>query len=447
MKKNDLISLEITGITAEGSGIGRAEGLAVFVPQTAVGDVAEVRIVKMKKNYAYGKLERLLTASKDRITPDCPVFRSCGGCVFRHLDYGAECKVKETRVRDAVQRIGGISAEPKPILAATKTDRYRNKAQFPVASDGKFGFFAVHSHRVIACDDCLLQPEIFSCLCKAVEEWITRYNISVYDETEHHGLLRHFYLREATRTGEIMAVLVVNGNDIPHSAELIDSLLSVAGEHLKSVQLNINQADTNVILGDRCVVLYGAPFITDILCDVKVRLSPLSFYQVNRDMAEVLYRKAAEYAEPAGKDILDLYCGAGTIGLSMAHQAKSIIGVEIVPQAVEDAKINAAENGIGNARFICSDAATAARQLAAEKIHPQVVIVDPPRKGCSEELLQTIVTDFSPERLVYVSCDPATLARDVALLTKSGYTLREYTPVDLFPRTGHVETVVLLSRV
>ncbi len=446
MKKNDLTEIEITGITAEGSGVGKADGMAIFVPQTAVGDVAVVRAVKVKKNYAFGKLEELKTPSPDRIAPDCAAFRFCGGCVFRHLNYAAECAAKQTRVRDAVQRIGGVSTEPNPILSATETERYRNKAQYPITADGKFGFFATHSHRVIPCGDCLLQPEVFTEICAAVEKWIAQTGVSVYDETTHTGLLRHLYLRLAPATGEVMTVLVINGEHLPFSEKLVERLCAAVGENLKSVQVNINRDNTNVVLGKRCEVLYGAPYITDILCGVKVRLSPLSFYQVNRDMAEILYRKAAEYADADGKDILDLYCGAGTIGLSMARRAKSVIGVEIVEQAVKDARVNAAENGIENARFICADAAEAARQLANEKIHPQVVIVDPPRKGCSEDLLKTVAEDFSPERLVYVSCDPATLARDIAVLEQLGYRLIEYTPVDLFPRTGHVESVVLMSR-
>lgn len=444
MKKNDIIRLEIVGMTAEGNGVGRHEGMAVFVPLTVVGDVADVHILKVKKNYAYGKLHTLIKAADGRIDADCNSFKSCGGCVYRHISYKTECEIKHNRVEDAVCRIGGADMKARPIIGAEKTVRYRNKAQYPISQNGAVGFYAVHSHRIIECDDCLLQPEEFTLAAKEIGEWIKENNISVYNEEQHKGLLRHLYLRRAEATKEIMAVLVINGNDIPAKDLLINRLLSALGENLKSIQLNINKIDTNVILGEECKVIYGSGYITDVLCDVKVRLSPLSFYQVNRDMAQKLYKKAAEYALPEGRDILDLYCGAGTIGLSMANKAKSVIGVEIVPQAVEDAKVNAHENGIENARFICGDAAFAAEQLRKEGIAPQTVIVDPPRKGCDEELLKTIANGFCPERIVYVSCDPATLARDISRLKELGYELVEYTPVDLFPRTSHVETVALL---
>ena len=446
MKKNDVITLEITGMTAEGSGVGRYEGMAVFVPMTTIGDVVRAHIVKVKKTYAYGKIIELVVSGNGRCVPDCNSFSRCGGCVYRHISYETECGIKQERVQDAITRIGGIALQSRPIISAVSADRYRNKAQYPIAMDGSVGFFAVHSHRIIPCDDCALQPQEFAVAAQAVKGWINKNHISIYDEASHSGLLRHLYLRKGFASGEIMVVLVINGNSLPFAAELITELEKCFGDNLKSVQININRDKTNVILGDACKVLYGQPYITDVLCGVRVRLSPLSFYQVNRDMAEMLYKKAAEYAEADGKDILDLYCGAGTIGLSMASKAKSVIGVEIIPQAIEDAKVNAAENGITNARFICADASQAAKQLAEENIKPQVVIVDPPRKGCTSELLQVIANSFCPERVVYVSCDPATLARDAAIMRELGYELKEYTPVDLFPRTAHVETVALLSR-
>ncbi|MEE1054822.1 MAG: 23S rRNA (uracil(1939)-C(5))-methyltransferase RlmD, partial [Acutalibacteraceae bacterium] len=321
---------------------------------------------------------------------------------------------------------------------------YRNKAQYPVSGEGKVGFYAFHSHRIIPCADCSLQPRIFSKIVAVTEDWIKENNISIYEEEKHRGLLRHIYLRLAEVTNEIMFTAVINGDKLPFADRLIDSLKSLCGENLKSVQININKKDTNVILGDKCEVLYGEPYITDVLCGIKVRLSALSFYQVNRTMAEKLYEKAAEYAKPEGRNILDLYCGAGTIGLSMAGSAKSIIGVEIIPEAIADAEFNARNNGISNAEFICGDATTAANDLKKRKIHPDTVIVDPPRKGCTPELIATITNDFSPERVVYVSCDPATLARDIKIFGENGYSLIEYTPVDLFPRTIHVETVALL---
>ena len=445
MLKNDEIMISITDVTSEGSGIGKYNGMAVFVPCTAVGDIVKVKILKVKKTYAYGKLLEVVTPSCDRADDVCLNFFKCGGCTYRHITYAAEQIIKQNKVYECIKRIGGINMPPKPIISG-EADRYRNKAQYPVSSEGRVGFFAFHSHRVISCDDCLIQPQIFTDMVRAAEEWISECKIPVYDEASHKGLLRHIYIRLAKATGEIMFTAVVNGENLPYADFILGKLKEICGENLKSLQININKSRTNVILGDECRVIYGEKYITDILCGVKVRLSPLSFYQVNRDMAERLYEKAAEYAAPDGKNILDLYCGAGTIGLSMANRAKSVIGVEIVPQAVEDAKFNAKNNGIINARFICADATSAAELLAKEGIFPDTVIVDPPRKGCSQELINTITDKFRPERVVYVSCDPATLARDLKLFSKGGYLLKEYTPVDMFPRTSHVEVVTCLSR-
>lgn len=446
MKKNDELILDITDTTAEGSGVGKYEGMAIFVPLTAVGDKVKTKILKVKKTYAYGKAMEILEPSPDRIEPDCPVFNKCGGCVYRHINYEAECKLKSNKVYEVIKRIGGVDMKPESILFEENTEHYRNKAQYPVSEEGLAGFYAFHSHRIIPCNNCLLQPEIFAEIVKNAEDWIKEYNISIYDETKHKGLLRHIYIRRAEVTGEIMFTAVINGDFLPFAKELTEKLKALCGENLKSVQININKENTNVILGNECKVIYGEAYITDILCGVKVRLSPLSFYQVNRKMAERLYQKAAEYAQPKNKTVLDLYCGAGTIGLSMAKIAKNIIGVEIVPEAIEDAKFNAELNGIKNTRFICADAAKAAEQLAKEGIQADVVIVDPPRKGCTPELIDTISSKFSPERVVYVSCDPATLARDIKIFTEQGYELKEYTPADLFPRTAHVETVALLCR-
>lgn len=445
MKKNDEIILQIIDVTNEGSGIGKHEGMAVFVPLTAIGDVARVKILKVKKSYAYGKVIEIISPSKDRITPDCEVFNKCGGCVYRHIDYSAELSLKSNKVYEVIKRIGGFDLPPQPIIHY-ETLRYRNKAQYPVNSEGKVGFYAFHSHRIIPCADCKLQPEIFGKIAQVCEEWISANNISVYDETHHKGLLRHIYIRMAEKTGEIMLTLVINGNSLPCADKLICEI-NQKFPQVKSVQLNLNLSDTNVILGDNCITLWGENYITDVLCGVKVRLSPLSFYQVNRTMAEKLYEKAREYALPENKNILDLYCGAGTIGLSMASKAKSITGVEIIPQAVEDANFNAKQNGIENARFICSDATAAAEQLSKEKIKTDVVVVDPPRKGLTIELIETIAKSFKPERVVYVSCDPATLARDIKIFDSYNYKLTEYTPADLFPRTSHVETVALIERI
>lgn len=444
MQKNQEIILEITDITAEGSGVGRYEGMAVFVPLTAVGDIAKVKILKVKKTYAYGKLLEIITPSNARTQNDCPQFSKCGGCVFRHIKYQSELSLKENKVYETVKRIGGVDLKPKPILSA-KPDRYRNKAQYPVAPNGGVGFYAFHSHRIIECEDCILQPQEFKEITKAVSEWVRKYNISIYDEQKHKGLLRHIYIRKAQVTSEIMVVFVINGESLPQSEQIIKTLVSNC-ENIKSIQINQNKENTNVILGKTCKTLYGSDHITDILCGIKVRLSALSFYQVNHTMAELLYNKAREYAKPNSKNIIDLYCGAGTIGLSMAKYAKSVIGVEIVPEAIKDAEFNAKNNGITNARFICADAADAAAQLAQEKITADTVILDPPRKGCAKEVIETVAKKFAPERVVYVSCDPATLARDIKIFEGVGYKLAEYTPCDLFPRTPHCETVALLSQ-
>ncbi len=447
MQKNDEIILEITDVTAEGSGVGRYEGMAVFVPLTAVGDMAKVLILKVKKSYAYGKLLELLEASADRIENDCPVFARCGGCVSRHISYEKECELKENHVKNCINRIGKIDLAPQKIIPALKSEGYRNKAQYPVSQSGKFGFFATHSHRVIECNNCSLQPIEFSVICEIVERWIAKHNISLYNEETHSGVLRHLYLRKGEKTNEIMVVFVVNGEKLNHCEEIVAELLKAFPDEIRSIQLNVNREDTNVILGEKCVVLFGEDHITDIICDVRVRISPLSFYQVNRDMAEILYKKAAEYGRVEGKKIIDLYCGTGTIGLSMANLAKKVIGVEIVKEAVEDAKINALANGFKNTEFICGDAADAAKELVRRGENADVVLLDPPRKGCEKQLLQTVANDFYPERIVYISCDPATLARDSAELQGLGYILKEYTPVDLFPRTAHVETVALFEKI
>ena len=448
LKKNDIIELEITGFSSEGSGVGHFDGQAVFVAGAAAGDTVSCVIIKAKKNYAIGKIQHILKASRDRIIPDCPVFPRCGGCQYRHISYEAELEIKTQKVRDAFKRIGHLDIIPEQGVGAESPDRYRNKAQYPVEmSNGRLltGFYAPFSHRVIDCKNCLLQPKEYADILKITAKWCEKYKISSYDEKSGKGLLRHIYIRKGFSTGEIMVCLVINGDKIFKKDELIQALIK-SNSNIKTVLLNHNTENTNVIMGKKETVLYGKGYIEDVLCGKRFRISPLSFYQVNRLGAEQLYNTAADFAElNGGETLIDLYCGAGTIGLSMAHKVKQLIGVEIVAPAVENAKQNAAQNGVSNARFICADAADAALLLEKEGIKPDVVIVDPPRKGCSRGLIDTIVR-MAPDRVVMVSCDSATAARDTAIFDSFGYHPVKIQAADMFPRTNHIECVVKLCR-
>lgn len=449
LKKNDEIAINIDSCTALGSGVGKYNGMTVFAANTAPGDHVLLHIIKAKPNYAVGKVVKVIHPSKMRIDPECRVFEKCGGCAFGHMKYTDELQIKYDQIKDNFQRIGSMDIEPMPIIPSVSEKRYRNKAQFPVSTDkyglAEIGFFAPHSHRVVDCSDCLLQPEEFKAITDIFRNWIRIYKIPAYDERSRKGILRHIYLRKAVSTGEIMVCAVINGNSLPCSDELVFELRDALPQ-IKSIVLNINKKDTNVVLGEKCITLWGNDYIEDKLCGLRFRISPLSFYQVNHDTAELLYKKAAEYANLSGEEtLLDLYCGTGTIGLTMAEKAKSLMGVEIIPQAVENAAENAKLNGIENARFICADAAKAAEMLESEGVRPDVIVVDPPRKGCDEELIGTMAK-MAPKRIVYVSCDSATLARDCKRLSEYGYEVKEVTPVDMFPRAPHVETVVLMSK-
>ncbi len=451
MKKNDDIILEITDLTGGGDGIAKADdGRIVFIPNTAVGDTVLAHIIKVKPRYALAKLVEIIKPSPHRIESDCSIYERCGGCVFRHISYERECEIKYNQVKNSINRIGGIDIEPNAIIKGEFQNNYRNKAQYPIGTDknGKIicGFYSGRSHRVVPLTSCCLQPQIFEGIIEVFCDWANENNLTAYSEETGKGLLRHLYIRYAEVTNQIMVVVVINGKTLPCANKLAERFEERFGEAFKSFQININTKDTNVILSDKCQRIFGEDYVYDILCGVKIRLSPLSFYQVNRNMAEKLYSKAREYADPQDKFILDLYCGAGTIGLSMARKAKKIIGVEIVPEAIEDAKFNAKENGIDNCEFICGDASFAAKNLKNRGINPDVVILDPPRKGCDEEVIKIVANDFKPERVVYVSCNDATLARDCALFKELGYEAKKLTPVDMFPRTGHVEVVALLNR-
>ena len=450
IKKNDLFEAEITAMTAEGSGICRADGMAVFVPGTAVGDRCVVRVVKVLKKYAFGRLEELLTPSPDRTTPDCPIAGPCGGCVYRHITYEAELKIKTQRVRDALERIGGFENIPmEPILGAPSRTRYRNKCQLPIGlsknGEMQMGFYAVNSHRIIDTHTCLLQPEVFDRAAEAFRGWQKLSGESIYDEAAHSGVLRHLYMRCGEKSGEVLVCIVANGAKL-HGEDLLVKMLREAVPEITGIVLNINRERTNVILGRELRTLWGKPTIRDTLCRLEFEISPHAFYQVNRTQAEALYNKAAEYAGLTGAEtLLDLYCGTGTIGLSMASRAKKLIGAEIIPSAVENARKNAAHNHVTNAEFLCGDAKDAARILYERGERPDVIVIDPPRKGCDAAVITTIAA-MRPTRVVYVSCDPATLARDLKQFTAEGYNIEAVTPVDMFPGTAHVETVVLLSK-
>jgi 23S rRNA (uracil1939-C5)-methyltransferase len=449
IKKNDLFEAEITAMTAEGSGICRADGMAVFVPGTAVGDRCVVRVVKVLKKYAFGRLEELLTPSPDRTTPDCPIAGPCGGCVYRHITYEAELKIKTQRVRDALERIGGFEKIPmEPILGAPSRTRYRNKCQLPIGlsknGEMQMGFYAVNSHRIIDTHTCLLQPEVFDRAAEAFRAWQKLSGESIYDEAAHSGVLRHLYMRCGEKSGEVLVCIVANGAKL-HGEDLLVKMLREAVPEITGIVLNINRERTNVVLGRELRTLWGKPTIRDTLCRLEFEISPHAFYQVNRTQAEALYNKAAEYAGLTGAEtLLDLYCGTGTIGLSMASRAKKLIGAEIIPSAVENARKNAAHNHVTNAEFLCGDAKDAARILYERGERPDVIVIDPPRKGCDAAVISTIAA-MRPTRVVYVSCDPATLARDLKQFTAEDYNIEAVTPVDMFPGTAHVETVVLLS--
>ncbi|MBP3248803.1 MAG: 23S rRNA (uracil(1939)-C(5))-methyltransferase RlmD [Ruminococcus sp.] len=447
LAKNQLHTAEITGLTSEGSGVCRVEEMAVFVPETAVGDVIELRIVKVMSSYAFGIVEKILTPSPDRILPDCPVYKKCGGCVYRHISYEAECRAKDTVVRDAFTRLGGLSPQFDSFISAEETCRYRNKAQFPLAViDGRpvCGFYAPRSHRVIPVEDCPLQPEIFSRIVKCCLEVISRKKLPVYDEKTHTGVLRHIYIRKGTYSGQIMVCFVVRKEFSRQLSPLVNALTAQFPE-IRDIEMNVNPNSTNVILGSQWATLFGSN-ITDTMCGDQLVISPPSFYQVNTVQAERLYRKALEYADPAPDAVVaDLYCGAGTIGLSMADRVGSVVGVEIVPEAIEDAKRNAALNHIENAQFFCGDAGRVFGELREKGCSPDIILLDPPRKGCSQETLET-VCQAAPEKIVMISCNPSTAARDAKWLCQNGYSAEKVAGADLFPRTRHVECVVLMSK-
>ncbi len=447
-RKNSEHTVTITGYSSAGEGVGHLEcGLTVFVRGALRGERCRISVLKVSKRCAWGRLLAVEEASPARVAPDCPYYPRCGGCQLRHMRYEEELSFKLGRVNDALERIGGLALRAEVIHPAPERTAYRNKVQYPVSAgtDGrvKMGFYRQRSHDVINVERCLLQPEGCNRSGWEVRDWMEVFAVPPYDEKTHTGLIRHVFCRQNS-AGELLICLVANGGRLPHEAELVHSLRR-SFPQLAGVVLNRNTERTNVILGPDYRVLWGKDHLCDTLCGLTFRLSVPSFFQVNRVQAEVLYQRALDFAGLTGQEtVLDLYCGTGTISLVMAQRARRVIGAEIVPEAIEDARANARRNGMTNAGFICADAGQAAGELARQGIRPDVISVDPPRKGLSGEVIGAIC-QIAPARVVYVSCDPGTLARDLALFGERGYRAEKAEAVDMFPGTGHVETVVLLS--
>ena len=453
-KKNDIVVIKIEDMGTEGEGIGKAEGFPLFVKDAVIGDEIKARIVKVKKNYGYGRLEEILTPSPFRATPRCAYHRQCGGCQLQSLSYDKQLEFKQQKVRNNLLRIGGFSAEElgrimEPIVGMEDCWHYRNKAQFPIGTDKQgnpvAGFYAGRTHTIIANTDCALGVSENKEILEAVLLWMRSYRIPAYEETSGKGLVRHVLIRKGFTSGELMVCLVINGKKLPKAKELVEALMQI--ENMTSVSYSVNEKNTNVIMGTEIVPLWGKETIQDAIGDISFSISPLSFYQVNPVQTKKLYGLAVEYAQLTGKEtVWDLYCGIGTISLFMARRAGRVYGVEIIPQAIRDAKENAERNGIKNAEFFVGKAEEVLpEKYAREGISADVIVVDPPRKGCDEKCLETMLK-MRPERIVYVSCDSATLARDLKLLREGGYEPVRVRAVDQFPMSVHVETVCLLSK-
>lgn len=447
MKKNEKYVVKIEDYTAEGYGVARVGGFVLFIPGTVAGEEAEVLVVKVGKTFGYGKLLRIITPSVHRVEPECALGYRCGGCVFWHLSYEEEVRLKAARVQAQLERIGGLELKLSPPLGAKEQTGYRNKAQFPirqVKGRPQGGFYAAGSHGVVSGAPCAIQPKVFNELLDWTIGFMERNGVTAYEEQTYTGTVRHLYLRRGEATGEIMVCLVVNGKRFPLKERFAEEVIAAFPE-VRTVAMNYNDRNTNVVLGKTTETVAGPGYIEDVLLGKRYRIAPQSFYQVNRSQTEVLYQKAIDLAELKGDErVLDLYCGIGTIGLSLADHCRELVGVEIVPQAIENAKENAKLNGVKNATFFCADAKEAAAKFAAEGKRFDVIIVDPPRKGCDVATLEAI-RQMAPKRLVYVSCNAATLARDLKILEESGFKTVSATPVDLFPRTHHCECVALLK--
>ena len=450
-KKNDMVTVEIKDMGHDGEGIGKAEGYTLFIKDAVIGDLVEAKVMKAGKNYGYARLMQVLKPSKDRVEPKCSCARACGGCQLQALSYEKQLEFKEKKVRGNLERIGGFSdLEIEKVIGMEHPWRYRNKAQYPVGKDkdGKIitGFYAGRTHSIIPNQDCLLGAEINETILEKVIAYMEENHVAPYDETTGRGLVRHVLIRCGYQTGEIMVCLIVNGRKLPAAEKLTDSLREIPG--MTSISLNVNTKRNNVILGEEVINLWGQAFITDAIGEVKYQISPLSFYQVNPIQTEKLYETALEFAGLTGKEtVWDLYCGIGTISLFLAKKAKQVYGVEIVPPAIADARKNAALNGIENAEFYVGKAEEVLpEKYEQEGISADVIVVDPPRKGCDEAVLQTMLK-MKPERIVYVSCDSATLARDLKRLCEELYEVKRVAVCDMFPQSTHVECVVLMSKV
>lgn len=449
-RKNDLVTIEISDIGVDGEGIGKADGFTVFVKDAVIGDTVTAKIMKAKKNFGYGRLMEIVKPSPYRVQPECAIARQCGGCQLQALSYEKQLEFKEKKVRGHLERIAGFTEIPmEPIIGMEQPYHYRNKAQFPVGrnKDGKIvtGFYAGRTHSIIENRDCALGLPVNKEVLDRVISYMEENNVEPYDETTGKGLVRHILVRVGFFTGEVMVCLIINGTELPAEEKLVEALREIKG--MTSISLNVNKERSNVILGKRLINLWGQKYITDKIGEVSYQISPLSFYQVNPYQTEKLYGKALEYAGLTGNEtVWDLYCGIGTISLFLAQQAKFVRGVEIVPQAIENARENAKLNGINNVEFFVGKAEEVLpEEYEKHGVYADVIVVDPPRKGCDEVLLQTIVK-MQPKKVVYVSCDSATLARDLKYLCGEGYELKKVCAVDQFGQTTHVETVVLLQR-
>ena len=451
-KKNDMLTVTIEDMGHEGEGIGKVDGYTVFVKDAVIGDTVQAKIMKAKKNYGYARLMEIITPSPDRVEPLCPYARQCGGCQIQALSYEKQLEYKENKIRNNLIRIGGFSEDElpmEPMIGMENPFHYRNKAQFPVGVDKEgnivTGFYAGRTHSIINNRRCYLGVEVNEKILDIVVDYMEKYHVSAYEESSGKGLIRHVLIRYGFHSKEIMVCLVINGNRLPASEHLIEELRKIPG--MTSITMNVNRERTNVILGREVKLLWGQTYITDTIGNVKYQISPLSFYQVNPVQTEKLYGKALEFAGlSGGETVWDLYCGIGTISLFLAQKAKQVYGVEIVPAAIEDARRNAALNGIKNAEFYVGKAEEVLpEKYEKEGIYADVIVVDPPRKGCEESVLETMVK-MQPKRIVYVSCDSATLARDLKWLCGKGYEIQRIVGCDMFGETVHVETVVLLSQ-